>query len=152
MKKIALFPGSFDPFTRGHESVISKAIPLFDEIVIGVGVNSSKTYYFELEKRLKQIESIYANEPKIRVETFFKLTVEFCKDLDANYILRGLRDTNDFEYEKAIAQMNLQLSGIETVFFMTDPAVSPISATIVREIAKNGGKIDAFVTNATILV
>jgi pantetheine-phosphate adenylyltransferase len=152
MKKIALFPGSFDPFTRGHESVISKAIPLFDEIVIGVGVNSSKTYYFELEKRLKQIESIYAHEPKIRVETFFKLTVEFCKDLDANYILRGLRDTNDFEYEKAIAQMNLQLSGIETVFFMTDPAVSPISATIVREIAKNGGKIDAFVTNATILV
>lgn len=152
MKKIALFPGSFDPFTRGHESVISKAIPLFDEIVIGVGVNSSKTYYFELEKRLKQIESIYVNEPKIRVETFFKLTVEFCKDLDANYILRGLRDTNDFEYEKAIAQMNLQLSGIETVFFMTDPAVSPISATIVREIAKNGGKIDAFVTNATILV
>jgi pantetheine-phosphate adenylyltransferase len=152
MKKIALFPGSFDPFTRGHESVISKAIPLFDEIVIGVGVNSSKTYYFELEKRLKQIESIYVHEPKIRVETFFKLTVEFCKDLDANYILRGLRDTNDFEYEKAIAQMNLQLSGIETVFFMTDPSVSPISATIVREIAKNGGKIDAFVTNATILV
>jgi pantetheine-phosphate adenylyltransferase len=151
MKRV-LFPGSFDPFTKGHESVIQKAIPLFDEIVIGVGVNSSKNYLFDLETRLKHIKSIYKNQPKVRVETFFKLTVEYCKDIDAQYILRGLRDTKDFEYEKAIAQMNLHLSGIETVFFMTDPAVAPINATIVREIAKNGGKIDAFVTNPEILV
>lgn len=152
MKKIALFPGSFDPFTKGHESVIAKAIPLFDEIVIGIGINSSKNYFFSLENRLKHIQSIYASVPTIRIETYQKLTVDFCTDIDAKYILRGLRDTNDFEYEKAIAQMNWNLSGIETVFFMTDPAVAPISATIVREIAKNNGTIDAFVTNASILV
>jgi pantetheine-phosphate adenylyltransferase len=150
--KRALFPGSFDPFTKGHESVIQKAVHLFDEIVIGVGVNTSKNYYFELDKRLKQIQAIYENEPRIRVMTFHKLTVEFCKDIEAQFILRGLRDTNDFEYEKAIAQMNLNLSGIETVFFMTDPGVAPISATIVREIARNGGIIDRFVTKSSILV
>lgn len=152
MKKIALFPGSFDPFTKGHESVISKALPLFDQIIIGVGVNSTKNSYFELEKRLKHIEAIYEGQPKIQVQTFQKLTVDFCKDVNAGFILRGLRDTKDFEYEKAIAQMNLKLSGIETVFFMTDPEVSAISATIVREISKNGGIIEQFVTKSTILV
>jgi pantetheine-phosphate adenylyltransferase len=152
MEKIALFPGSFDPFTKGHESVIKKALPLFDKIIIGVGINSSKTSYFRLENRLKHIESIYENVSKISIQTYQKLTVEFCNDVHANYILRGLRDTKDFEYEKAIAQMNLQLSGIETVFFMTDPAVAPINASIVREISKNGGIIDAFVTKSSILV
>jgi len=152
MFKKVLFPGSFDPFTKGHESVIQKALPLFDEIVIGVGVNSSKNYFFDLETRLAHIRSIYQEEPKITITTFFMLTVDYCKEIEAQYILRGLRDTNDFEYEKAIAQMNLNLSGIETVFFMTDPAVAPISATIVREIAKNGGNIDAFVTNSKFLV
>lgn len=152
MKKIALFPGSFDPFTKGHESVIAKAIPLFDEIVIGIGINSSKTYFFPLEKRLEHLKSIYQSVENVRIETYQMLTVDYCKEIKAKYILRGLRDTNDFEYEKAIAQMNLSLSGIETVFFMTDPAVAPISATIVREIAKNSGTIDAFVTNAEILV
>ncbi len=152
MKKIALFPGSFDPFTKGHESVIAKAIPLFDEIVIGIGINSSKTYFFPLEKRLEHLQSIYQSVENVRIETYQMLTVDYCKEIQAKYILRGLRDTNDFEYEKAIAQMNLSLSGIETVFFMTDPAVAPISATIVREIAKNSGTIDAFVTNAEILV
>lgn len=152
MKKIALFPGSFDPFTKGHESVIAKAIPLFDEIVIGIGINSSKTYFFPLEKRLEHLQSIYQSVENVRIETYQMLTIDYCKEIQAKYILRGLRDTNDFEYEKAIAQMNLSLSGIETVFFMTDPAVAPISATIVREIAKNSGTIDAFVTNAEILV
>jgi pantetheine-phosphate adenylyltransferase len=152
MKKIALFPGSFDPFTKGHESVISKALPLFDEIVIGVGFNTTKTPHFSLESRIKQIETIYSREPKIVVESFQKLTVEFCKDIKATFILRGLRDTKDFEYEKAIAQMNKDLSGIDTVFFMTDPNVSSISATIVREISKNGGIIEQFVTNSNLLV
>jgi len=152
MKKTALFPGSFDPFTKGHESVIRKAIHLFDEIIIGVGVNTSKQAYFELDKRLQQIRAIYEDQPRIKVMTFHKLTVEFCKDVDAQFILRGLRDTKDFEYEKAIAQMNFNLSGVETVFFMTDPAVAPISATIIREISKNGGMIDAFVTKSSILV
>ena len=151
MKK-ALFPGSFDPFTKGHESVIAKALPLFDEIVIGVGFNSTKQPFYNLESRLKHIEAIYASEPKLKIQTFQKLTVEFCKDIDAQFIARGLRDTKDFEYEKAIAQMNQQLSGIETVFFMTDPEVSAISATIVREISKNGGIIEKFVTKNEMLV
>lgn len=152
MKKIALFPGSFDPFTKGHESVIAKALPLFDEIVIGVGFNSTKQPFYTLESRLKHIAEIYASEPKIRIETFQKLTVDFSKDIGAGFIVRGLRDTKDFEYEKAIAQMNLQMSGIETLFFMTDPNVSAVSATIIREISKNGGNIDQFVTKSAILV
>ena len=152
MKKIALFPGSFDPFTKGHESVIQKAIPLFDEIVIGIGINTSKNYFFELEKRKNQILHIYKDISNIRVTTYQKLTVEYCQEIEARYILRGLRDTNDFEYEKAIAQMNLQISGIETVFFMTDPEVAPISATIVREIARNNGDISSFVSLSAMLL
>lgn len=152
MKKIALFAGSFDPFTKGHESVVRKALPLFDEIVIGIGFNTTKSAYFSLDSRIKQIESIYSNENKITVNSFQKLTVDFCSDIQANFILRGLRDTKDFEYEKAIAQMNQQMAGIESVFFMTDPAVSAISATIVREISKNGGIIEQFVTNSQLLV
>jgi len=149
--KTALFPGSFDPFTKGHESIIQKAIPLFDKIVIGIGINSGKNYFFDLEKRKAQISKIYESFPMVEVKTYQKLTVEYCKDIDAQYILRGLRDTNDFEYEKAIAQMNLAISGIETVFFMTDPAVAPISATIVREIARNKGDISPFVSEVSIL-
>jgi pantetheine-phosphate adenylyltransferase len=152
MKKIALFPGSFDPFTKGHESVIHKSLPLFDEIVIGIGINTSKNYFFELEKRKNQILHIYKDIANIRVTTYQKLTVEYCQEIEARYILRGLRDTNDFEYEKAIAQMNLQISGIETVFFMTDPAVAPISATIVREIARNNGDISSFVSLSAMLL
>lgn len=150
--KRALFPGSFDPFTRGHESIIAKVLPLFDEIIIGVGFNSTKQSFFSLESRLEQIRSIYAHEPKIKVQTYSSLTVDFCQEVHASFLLRGLRDTRDFEYEKAIAQMNQQLAGIETVFFMTDGNVAAISATIVREIAKNGGVIDSFVTNSNLLV
>ena len=149
--KTALFPGSFDPFTKGHESIIQKAIPLFDKIVIGIGINSGKNYFFDLEKRKAQISKIYESFPMVEVKTYQKLTVEYCKDIDAQYILRGLRDTNDFEYEKAIAQMNLAISGIETLFFMTDPAVAPISATIVREIARNKGDISSFVSEVGFL-
>ena len=152
MKKIALFPGSFDPFTKGHESVIAKALPLFDEIIIGIGINSSKNYYFDTDKRLNHISEIYSFTDKIKVQTYQKLTIEFCKDVHATYILRGLRDTKDFEYEKAIAQMNLQLSGIETVFFMTEPSVAPINATIVREIARNQGDISPFVSHLDALL
>lgn len=150
--KRAVFPGSFDPFTRGHESVIAKALPLFDEIIIGVGFNSTKQPFFMLESRIEQIRSIYAHEPSVQVQTYSSLTVDFCKEVNASFLLRGLRDTRDFEYEKAIAQMNQQLAGIETVFFMTDGNVAAISATIVREIAKNGGIIDPFVTNSNLLV
>jgi pantetheine-phosphate adenylyltransferase len=152
MKRKALFPGSFDPFTKGHESVISKALPLFDEIIIGVGFNTNKNYYYSLESRIKHIEKIYDGNPKVTVSVFKKLTVDYCKETHSDFILRGLRDTKDFEYEKSIAQMNFKLSGVETVFFMTEPSVAPISATIVREIAKNDGALGEFVTNPEMLV
>lgn len=147
-----LFPGSFDPFTKGHEAVVRKALTLFDEVVIGVGVNSSKTSYFELDKRLAHIQSLFVNDPKLKIQTFQKLTVDFCKDIDAQFIIRGLRDSKDFEYEKSIAHMNNALSGIETVFFVTDSTYSAISSTIIREIVKNNGSMEQFVTNSYLLV
>jgi len=147
-----LFPGSFDPFTKGHEAVVRKALTLFDEIVIGVGVNSSKSSYFELDKRLKHIESLFVNDPGLTVQTFQKLTVDFCKDVDAQFIIRGLRDSKDFEYERAISHMNNAISGVETVFFVTDSEYSAISSTIIREIVKNNGSMEQFVTNSHLLV
>lgn len=152
MQKIAFFPGSFDPFTKGHESVLQKALPLFDQIIIGIGHNTNKSSFYNLESRMAQIQSIYASYPSVSIVTYQGLTVNKCLELGANYILRGLRDTKDFEYEKAICQMNLQLAPIETIFYMTDPSVAAISATIIREIAKNNGNIDQFVTNADLLV
>jgi len=152
MSKIGLFPGSFDPFTKGHEVVVRKSLALFDEIIIGVGVNSTKTYLYDLDKRIKHINSLFTEEENIRVEAFSKLTVDFCKEIGANMIIRGLRDSKDFQYEKSIAHMNRDISGIETVFFLTDQKYSAINSSIIREIDKNGGPIDAFVTNPDILV
>lgn len=152
MKKIGLFPGSFDPFTKGHEIVVHKSLPLFDEVVIGVGVNSTKSYLFSLESRIAHIKALFADSPKVRVEQFQKLTVDFCKDIHASHIIRGLRDSKDFQYEKSIAHMNKSISGIETVFFLTDQEYSAINASIIREIHKNGGPIDSFVTNPQMLV
>jgi pantetheine-phosphate adenylyltransferase len=151
MKRIGLFPGSFDPFTKGHEAAVRKALGLFDEIIIAIGTNSSKTYQFELPKRMNQIASLFEGEA-IRIVTYQKLTVDLCKEMGASHIIRGLRDSKDFEYERSIAQMNNQLSGIETVFFLTDPEFAAINATIVREIYKNNGDISLFVTNAHLLV
>lgn len=150
--KKGLFPGSFDPFTKGHEVVINKALKLFDEIVIGIGINSTKHYMFDTEKRLKHIQSLFQNEPKISVELYNKLTVDFCKDVDAQFIIRGLRDSKDYEYERSIAHMNQSISDIETVIFLTDPEYSAISSTIIREIHRNGAPIDQFVTNPHLLV
>lgn len=147
-----LFPGSFDPFTKGHEVVIRKALHLFDEIVIGVGVNSTKNYLFDTEKRLFHIRSLFQDQPKIRVEVYNKLTVDFCKEINAQFIIRGLRDSKDYEYERSIAHMNQSISNIETVIFLTDPEYSAISSTIIREIHRNGGAIDKFVTNPHLLV
>lgn len=151
MKK-GLFPGSFDPFTKGHEVVIRKALHLFDEIVIGVGVNSTKNYMFDTDKRLIHIKSLFADESKIKVEVYNKLTVDFCKDINAQYIIRGLRDSKDYEYERSIAHMNRSISDIETVIFLTDPEFSAISSTIIREIHRNGASIEKFVTNSHLLV
>jgi pantetheine-phosphate adenylyltransferase len=151
--KIALFPGSFDPFTKGHESVVLKSLQLFEKVIIAIGVNASKNYYSELDKRKSQIQSLFeAAGDRVSIVTYSSLTVDLCKALGAHYIVRGLRNSNDFEYEYSIAQMNQSMSGIETVFFTTEPQFSPINATIVREIYKNKGDISHFVTNSHLLV
>lgn len=152
MKKIGLFPGSFDPFTKGHEVVVRKSLQIFDEVVIGVGINSNKQYMFSIDKRIKHIQSLFENEPEIRVAQFQSLTVDFCKEIGANNIIRGLRDSKDFQYEKSIAHMNFDISGIDTVFFLTEQKYSAINSSIIREIYKNGGPIDSFVTKPEILV
>ncbi|MDB9806219.1 MAG: pantetheine-phosphate adenylyltransferase [Flavobacteriales bacterium] len=149
MKRIALFPGSFDPFTKGHEAVIRKAVNLFDEIVIGIGTNSSKQSYFELENRIAHVKSLIVDMENVSVQTYQELTVDFAKELGAKYILRGLRDSKDFDYEKPIAHMNSELSsGIETVFLLTEQKFAAINSNIVREIHRNKGNIGKFVTNA----
>ena len=146
MIKKAVFPGSFAPFTKGHESVVLRALPLFDEIVIAVGTNSEKNEYFSLEERYKWILQVFTNEPKISVQKYEGLTIDFCEKVKANYILRGLRNSSDFKYEKGIAQMNRSMKKhIETIFIITEPEVSHISSTLVRDVVKNGGNVSQFV-------
>jgi pantetheine-phosphate adenylyltransferase len=146
MNKIALFPGSFDPFTIGHESVVKRALPLFDKIIVAVGYNSEKSGFFSLEQRLDWIREIFKYEQKIEVQSYEGLTAAFCKKVGARYLLRGLRTAADFEYERAIAQMNNMLDHeIETVFLLTKPEHSPISSTIVREVIRHGGDASRFV-------
>jgi len=152
MKKTGLFPGSFDPFTKGHEVVVRQALDLFDEVIIGIGVNSSKSYCFQLDQRIRHIESLFTDHPNVRVVSYQMLTVDFAKEIGAGHIIRGLRDSKDFEYERSIAHMNDMLSGIVTVFFLTDQAYSAVNASIVREIYRNQGDISHFVTNAELLV
>jgi len=147
MKK-AVFPGSFDPLTLGHVDIIKRAIPLFHEIVIAIGVNSDKKYLFSLAERKKFIEETFKNEPKISVITYEGLTIDLCKEIKANYILRGLRNSTDFEFEKAIAHTNRKLSKIETVFLLTSTKTSFISSSIVRDIIRNGGEYDKLVPDA----
>ena len=138
MKK-AVFPGSFDPITLGHVDIINRALPLFDEIVIAVGVNAEKNYMFSLQERIAFIEKSFADEKKITVKTYRGLTVDFCKTINAHFILRGLRNPGDFEFEKAIAITNRKISGIETVFLLTSAETSFISSSIVRDILRNNG-------------
>ena len=146
MIKKAVFPGSFAPFTKGHESVVLRALPLFDEIVIAVGTNSDKNEYFSLEERYKWILQVFTNEPKISVQKYEGLTIDFCEKVKANYILRGLRNSSDFKYEKGIAQMNRSMKKhIDTIFIITEPEVSHISSTLVRDVVKNGGNVSQFV-------
>lgn len=146
----AIFPGSFDPITLGHVDIINRGLPLFDEIIIAIGVNAEKKYMFSLEERMKFIIDYYAHEPKIKVATYMGLTTDFCEKIEADFILRGLRNPADFEFEKAIAQTNRKLSGIETVFLLTSAKTSFISSSIVRDVFRHGGDISGFVPSSVI--
>lgn len=143
--KTAVFPGSFDPITSGHVDLVRRAVPLFDKIVVAVGVNSQKKYLFPLKQRLDWLETVFADEPKVSVGQFEGLTAHYCKEIGANYLLRGLRNASDFDYEKTISQLNgIVGEGLETIFLISQPAYSHISSTIVREIIKGGGDASPF--------
>jgi pantetheine-phosphate adenylyltransferase len=143
--KRAIFPGSFDPITLGHVDIIQRALPLFDEIIIAIGINADKKTMFDLEERKRFITNTFSNESKISVETYKGLTIDFCKKMKSSHILRGLRNPADFEFEKAIAQTNRKLSGVETVFLLTSAETSFISSGIVRDVLRNGGNISSLV-------
>ena len=144
----AIFPGSFDPITLGHQDIINRALPLFDEIVIAIGVNADKKYMFSLEERKRFIEETFKNEPKISVITYEGLTIDLCHKINSNFILRGLRNPADFEFEKAIAHTNRRLSKIETVFLLTAAKTSYISSSIVRDVIRNHGEYELLVPQA----
>lgn len=145
MEKIAIFPGSFDPFTVGHESVVRRAASLFDRIIIMIGVNANKKSFFPIEKRIEWINRVFDDDPRISVDVYDGLTVDFCKKTGAQYIIRGLRTSADFEFERAIAQVNKQMyPEIETVFLLTIPEHTPINSTIVRDIIAHGGDPSRF--------
>lgn len=146
--KIAVLPGSFDPITLGHESLVIRALPLFDKIIVAIGNNSEKKYCFPLEKRVEFIKATFASFPKVEVEKYSGLTIDFCRTKNSGFIIRGLRNSTDFEFEKNIAQINKAMSGVETVFFITDPQLSAISSTIVRDVYRNKGDIKPFVPSA----
>ncbi|MBW6460553.1 MAG: pantetheine-phosphate adenylyltransferase [Bacteroidales bacterium] len=149
MKRIAVFPGSFDPITKGHESIILRAIPLFDEIVVAIGENAEKKSFFPLEKRVKWVQDVFQGVPQVTVESYQGLTVDFCRERNAGYILRGLRTSADFEFERSIGQINKKLyPGIETVFLLTTPEFTALNSSIVRDILKNGGDPSQFVPDA----
>ena len=144
----AIFPGSFDPLTLGHHDIIMRGITLFDELIIAIGKNAEKKYMFSLEQRMQFIKNAFIEQPKIKVLTYEGLTVDFCKKIEANYILRGLRNPADFEFEKAIAHTNRKLSEIETVFLLTSSGKSYISSSIVRDVIRNGGDYTGLVPDS----
>ncbi len=143
--KRAVFPGSFDPITIGHIDIINKGLQIFDEIIIGIGENNDKKYMFSLEKRFEIIKSIFAKQNNVKVNTYKGLTVDFCKKNNSNFIIRGLRNPSDFEYEKTIAQTNTDISNIETVFFLATKENLNISSSVVRELIKNKGNYQLFI-------
>jgi pantetheine-phosphate adenylyltransferase len=144
--KIALFPGSFDPLTKAHVDIVKRSLGLFDKIYIGIGVNSTKQGFLSVEKREEMIRAVFEMEPKIHVIAYEGLTVDFCKSIDAGYMIRGIRTVSDFEYEKAIAQMNHALAPeIESIFIVSKPGYSSISSTIVREIMRHNGDVSQFI-------
>jgi pantetheine-phosphate adenylyltransferase len=151
MKNKAIFPGTFDPFTIGHHSLVKRSLELVDEIVIAIGKNDAKKSFFSLDSRIEMIESLYSNEPRISVDIYDNLTVDYAKNINANFIIRGIRSINDFEYEKTIADMNRKISGIETVILFTEPELTHISSTIVRELLRFGHDVSQFLPEGMVL-
>jgi pantetheine-phosphate adenylyltransferase len=150
--KIAVFPGSFDPVTKGHIALVNRALTIFDHIIIAIGINAQKNYMFPLEKRKQWLEEIFKNQDNVSVETYSGLTVHFCKQKNARFIIRGLRSSPDFEFEKNIAQMNFAMEyAIDTVFLISSPELSAINSSIIRDIIRNNGNASAFVPKEVIL-
>ncbi len=146
--KTAVFPGSFDPITLGHVDIINRGLPLFDQVILAIGTNSDKKYMFSLEERVRFLEETYKDEPKIKVMTYKGMTVDFCREQNAGFILRGLRNAIDLEFEKSIGQTNFKISGVETLFFITSSGKSHISSTVVRDVIRNGGDYHFMVPDA----
>ncbi|SDC41113.1 pantetheine-phosphate adenylyltransferase [Williamwhitmania taraxaci] len=145
-ERVAVFPGSFDPFTVGHESIVLRSLSIFSHVVIAVGYNSSKKSLFPLETRIRMIEKIFEAYPNVTVSSYQGLTVDFCKGINAGYLLRGLRTASDFEFERAIAQVNRMMDeNLETVFLLTSPELTPVNSTIVRDILIHGGDANMFI-------
>jgi len=143
--KIAVFAGSFDPFTKGHESVVLRALPLFDKIYIAIGNNSGKSGFLSIEERIELISGVFNSENKIIIDAYEGLTVDYCRRVNANFMLRGIRTAADFEYERAVAQMNKSmLPEVESVFLLTTPELTPVNSTIVRDILRHGGDVSQF--------
>lgn len=150
--KIALFPGSFDPITIAHVDILKRALPLFDKIVVGIGLNSSKQGFLSADKREEIVRKVFEHEPKVEVELYEGLTVDFCRLINAQYMVRGVRSVSDFEYEKAIAQINqTMMPEVETIIILSKPEYSAISSTIVRDILRNNGDVSKFLPKEAIL-
>lgn len=147
--KIALFPGSFDPVTKGHESLVYRGLEVFDEVIIAIGRNTSKNYLFSLEQRMEWLTEVFAKEGRVSIANYQGLTIDFCKKVGANCILRGLRNTIDFEYEKSIAQMHHSMDyHIDTIFMMAEPHLSAINSSIIRDLIRNGGNVKEYIPNS----
>lgn len=152
MKRIAVYPGTFDPVTRGHEDLVKRALPLFDQIIVAIGSNAKKQNYFPIEKRIEWLKKVFAPYPQVSVEVFDGLTIDFCKQKKAGFILRGLRSSTDFEYERNIAQANNSLApDIETVFLVSAAGLSAINSSIVRDIHRHGGNTTPFIPDGIVL-
>lgn len=149
MDKIAIFPGSFDPITKGHEDIIKRALPLFDKVIVAIGVNSNKKYMFPLEERMQWIRQTFNFEDRIVVDHYEGLTVNYCRKIGASHIIRGVRNAEDFQFESSISQMNKELAPeVDTIFFVTSPELSAYSSTIVRDILRSGGDVTKFIPNS----
>ena len=150
-KRIAIFPGTFDPFTIGHMSLVERALNMLDEIVIAIGVNEAKSQYFSVDERVRMLEDLFRSNPRVKVLSYNCLTVDLARQCHAGFILRGIRSVNDFEYEKTIADVNRKISGVETLVLFTEPEHTHISSTIVRELLRYGRSVDEFLPEGLVL-